>query len=850
MLGGLNNLYRMSLLLTADIRGFTTGLERAESRLLAFSSKANRFGQSLNRGVGLAFAFVGAASVKAAADFNRADTILGQIVGRTSLDPLTKQAKELGRSSIFLATEASAAQLELAKLGFQAGEVNKVLDRSVKLATVFGSDLDATGRTVASTLRQFGLTLRGDDGLENVAQVTDVMAAAFKNSALDLTKFRESMKNVGPTARATGLDLVETTSLLAVLANNAVDGSLGGTKLRSTLSDLAKQFPDVAEALKDLENGTLTYSELVELLNKRAALVGAIFQNSGREIRDFERILRNASGTLDEMTEGIEDNLFFQVERLSNAFRAVGIEIGDALTPVVKLLAEAFEGLASSLEKVDEKRLQAIVSAISGLVIVGGATQALGFFGITLGRVSALAKTLGGNLIFLNRPLNLISLSLNALFFRLNSAFGIAEGSVGSFFAANRVTNMIKGLGGASLAVTGLAASMGALVKLTLGGEVLGVRFIKEFESAADKAAARAEARAENIKANQEAVAALKDKDPFGLEDLQEATGNTVLAEVNADLVFFGEKLIEARKDLEGLQEAGVTSGEFFESLGPYIEDLEFSITLNGRLAQILQKVADKEEERLNYDNAKRIAEEVKESERLLEVTRQIQAASLRQVQESTSPTVFGQSFMFDELTATEQMIALMSGKGIATADEFANSLENIEMPEEGFIDVELEEDLERLTDAFGKIISGMKGASVVAYSFANSVGEAFLQAANSTQTFWQAFKDSFLSAFKAVVAKLITLITLYTILAIVSAGASVAAGGTASGGFKAFTGANKLGGFLASGFGVSTPSTRSASITGGSGDRDGIRVEGAVSGSNLVIMNKRGTHAFDRTFG
>jgi hypothetical protein len=806
----------MSLLLTADIRGFTTGLERAESKLLAFSSKANRFGQSLNRGVGLAFAFVGAASVKAAADFNRADTILGQIVGRTSLDPLTKQAKELGRSSVFLATEASAAQLELAKLGFQAGEVNKVLDRSVKLATVFGSDLDATGRTVASTLRQFGLTLRGDDGLENVAQVTDVMAAAFKNSALDLTKFRESMKNVGPTARATGLDLVETTSLLAVLANNAVDGSLGGTKLRSTLSDLAKQFPDVAEALKDLENGTLTYSELVELLNKRAALVGAIFQNSGREIRDFERILRNATGTLDEMTEGIEDNLFFQVERLSNAFRAVGIELGDALTPVVVTLADAFEGLASSLEQVDEKRLSEIASGITALLTVGAASQALGFFGITLGRVSKLAGLLEINLV----------------------KSGVAS------------AGLARGLTGAAGAVVGLASVMGALIELTLGGEVLGIRFGKAYESAADKAAKRAQERADEIRANQEAVAALKESDPFGLEDLQEATGNTTLAEVNEDLVFFGEKLIEARQDLERLGEAGITSGEFFDSLGPYIEDLEFSITLNGRLAQILQKIADKEEERLNYDNAKRIAEEVKESERLLEVTRQIQAASLRQVQDSVSPTVFGQSFMFDELSASEQMIALLSGKGIATADEFANSLEAIEMPEENFIDPELDKQLQPLVDAFVKIQGGMEGVAVFAQGFANSLGQAFLQATSSSQTFFESFKNSFLQAFKAVIAKLITLIALYTILAVVSGGTSMAAGGSFKSGFNMFTKNNGLGDFLTEGFGVNSPRGRSTTISGGDGNEGGVKVAGAVSGNNLVIMNQRGVHAYDRTFG
>lgn len=842
MLGGLNNLYRMSLLLTADIRGFTTGLERAESRLLAFSSKANRFGQSINRGVGLAFAFVGAASVKAAADFNRADTILGQIVGRTSLDPLTKQAKELGRSSIFLATEASAAQLELAKLGFQAGEVNKVLDRSVRLATVFGSDLDKTGRTVASTLRQFGLTLRGDEGLENVTKVTDIMAAAFKNSALDLTKFRESMKNVGPTARATGLDLVETTALLAVLANNAVDGSLGGTKLRSTLSDLAKQFPDVKEALKDLENGTLTYAELVELLNKRAALVGAIFQNNGREIRSFERILRNASGTLDEMTEGIEDNLFFQVERLSNAFRAVGIELGDALTPVVIALADAFEGLASALEQVDEKRLQEIVTAITSLAALAGVTQLLGFFGITLGRISQAA-----------------------------GAFELALVKSGTASA-----NLVRGVTGAAGAVLALASAMGAIMELTLGGEVLGVRFGKAYESAADKAAQLAQERADRIQEIQDNQQALIDSDPFGLEELQQATGNFTLEEVNKDLEFYGEKLIEAQRSmdallntvdasesglvaygdnvnevaeqLQALNEENAVQGEHFKKTEDYIKDLQFIITLLGRQAAALQAVNNAATGGGTM-SPEALAKSQKE---VLEQIAKDQEKLAKKLTDSNqeAPTVFGQSFMFDELSASEQMIALLSGEGIATANEFANSLEAIEMPEENFIDPELDKQLQPLVDAFVKIQGGMEGVAVFAQGFANSLGQAFLQATSSSQTFFESFKNSFLQAFKAVIAKLITLIALYTILAVVSGGTSMAAGGSFQSGFKMFTNNNSLGDFLTEGFGVNSPTGRSTTISGGDGNEGGVKVAGAVSGNNLVIMNQRGVHAYDRTFG
>ena len=87
MLGGLNNLYRMSLLLTADTR-FHHWSCSGGGRLLRFSGTVNKFGQSLNRGVGLAFGIVGAAAVQAAAGFDRANAILGQIVGRIAFSHL------------------------------------------------------------------------------------------------------------------------------------------------------------------------------------------------------------------------------------------------------------------------------------------------------------------------------------------------------------------------------------------------------------------------------------------------------------------------------------------------------------------------------------------------------------------------------------------------------------------------------------------------------------------------------------------------------------------------------------------------------------------------------------------
>lgn len=830
MLGGLNNLYRMSLLLTADIRGFTTGLARAEGRLLRFSGTINKFGQSLNRGVGLALGIVGAAAVQTAADFDRANAILGKIVGETNLAPLTAQAKRLGRETVFLAREAAQAQLELAKLGFRADEINAVLDKSTQLATVFGTDLDKTGKTIASTLRQFGLGLRGAEGLENVARVTDVMSEAFRSSALDLDKLREGLKNVGPTARSTNLSFEKTVALLAVLANNAVDGSLGGTKLRSTLSDLAKQFPDVNEGLDSLGDQTLTYADLLDILNKRAALVGAIFNKNQVEIEGFEKALLEAAGATDELSEGIENQFFFQLDKLKNAFQAVGTEIGFALAPTVESLADSFSTFAESLEKTDDKKLERIVQTLTGLVGLGLAAQTLGFLGITMGRIS-----------------------------KLSGAFSKALVRSGTASAS-----MARGLGPAAVAVTSLAQAMGSLIDLTLGGEVFGISFVSnknlQQEARAAERLATATAAAKTQEEARNRLAAERTRPSQTFDDLLQFTEVDSIEAARKEIEFFQDKLTTAEAKLKSFADAGLTTGDSVKNLQEFIADTNLEIGALERLILLLQEKEKLEKKTNDAKKLREFNEEYKkqadELQRAVELTEQLRREQLRLVQSTEVPSVFGQNFMFDELTAAEQLVALLSGKGIKTAQEFANQIESFEPNEDLFEDFTEEVDestkaIDKLADRLILIREGLVVARKVAFEFADSLGQAFIQSRQESVKFFDAFADSFKRAFNAVIGKLITLIALYTILAVVSGGASLAAGGSFGTGFNAFTEANKFGDFLGEGFGIGTRASASgAAILGERGGVAQVRLSGTLSGDTIVIANQRGTRAMDRTFG
>ena len=133
---------------------------------------------------------------------------------------LQKDARDLGSSTVFSASQVSTLQLEFAKLGLSK-EITSATESTLALAQAFGQELGPTAEVVGQTIAQFGLKA------SDASSVADIMATSFASSALDLDKFSESVKN-GTRCRQFRFSLEETTTLLGVLANNGIAGSDAG----------------------------------------------------------------------------------------------------------------------------------------------------------------------------------------------------------------------------------------------------------------------------------------------------------------------------------------------------------------------------------------------------------------------------------------------------------------------------------------------------------------------------------------------------------------------------------------------------------------------------------------------
>ena len=249
------------------------------------------------------------------------------------MNALSRNAKDLGASTMFTATQVTGMQLELGKLGFTTTEILDATAGALDLAASSGADLAESAEVAAGTLNGFGL-----DASET-NRVVDVMAKSFTSSALDMNKFRESMKLVAPIAKAVDASIEEASAALSILADRGVAGSMAGTQLRRVMSDLAvktgKSFQESLKVTAEMLDGATTNADKLAIAKK---LVGDRAKGSLIALAENREELAKLTGVY-ENAEGAAANM-------------AGIRM-DNLTGDTKILASAWEGLMLSIEDGD-----------------------------------------------------------------------------------------------------------------------------------------------------------------------------------------------------------------------------------------------------------------------------------------------------------------------------------------------------------------------------------------------------------------------------------------------------------------------------------------------------------------
>jgi len=304
---------------------------------------------------------------------------------------LEKQAKRLGATTAFSASQAGQAFVELGKLGFETNQIIAASSGVLNLAAVAQVDMAEAAVVAAGTLRTFNL----DASQTNV--VVDIMAESFTTTGLDMEKFTNAMNFAGVTASKMGVSLEETSAALGVLANQNLIGSQAGTAMRTILLELGDTTSKVTKFLGGASLKTNTLAELFGklakkgldatsanfLFGKRAVAASLIMAEQSGKMQELTAQFKASEGAADAMAKIMLDNVQGAFTILKSATEGF----------VIDFLTAFGAGAQSGIEKVS--RLMGILSANVDVVrkIFVALLSTLAIILTTMFAITAITKT-------------------------------------------------------------------------------------------------------------------------------------------------------------------------------------------------------------------------------------------------------------------------------------------------------------------------------------------------------------------------------------------------------------------------------------------------------------------------
>ncbi|WP_052719387.1 phage tail tape measure protein [Halomonas sp. HG01] len=337
------------------------------------------------------------------------------------LQALRDQARELGSSTSFSATQAADAQGFLAMAGFDPDAIRAAMPSMLDLAKANDTGLGRTSDIASNLLSGFGL-----DPSE-MERLGDVITATTTRANVNLEMLGESMKYVAPVAREMGLSLEESAAMAGLLGNVGIQGSQAGTTLRAMMLRLSaptgaaagaieelglnikdaegnmRNVPqilaDVAQATEDLGNAErMEYLKAIFGEEPAAGMAEMINQQGSAGVEAFTGILENAAGENARMARTMADNISGDLKSLNSAWEEVGITITDTnegpLRELIQNITTITRGVGNWMKQNPRLTgtLATAAAAVAALVAVGGSFIAV--LGSVLGPIALVRYAL------------------------------------------------------------------------------------------------------------------------------------------------------------------------------------------------------------------------------------------------------------------------------------------------------------------------------------------------------------------------------------------------------------------------------------------------------------------------
>lgn len=248
------------------------------------------------------------------------DSILRlQATSGASADAMAKlsaQARELGATSRFSATEAADAQNFLAMAGLKTNEILSSTASVMKFASAAGIDLARSADIATNVLGGMQLPVSQLD------RVMNAMVNSAQSANTNINQLGEAFSYAAPLAVTAGISVEQLAAAVGVLGDAGLQGSRGGTAMLGIIRQLSNATPEAEKSLakyglsmadvdikskgltgvlKTLQKANLSTADAMKIFGSEAAGAALILAGGVEKVEELTGANEKAAGKLEEV---------------------------------------------------------------------------------------------------------------------------------------------------------------------------------------------------------------------------------------------------------------------------------------------------------------------------------------------------------------------------------------------------------------------------------------------------------------------------------------------------------------------------------------------------------------------
>ena len=357
---------------SADTRALVKGTRAARMSV-------NRLAKSI---VNAKTAFVGLAGTvgiglmvrsitKTGAEFERTMAVVRGVTRATGQEfaDLTAIARKMGVETEWTANQAAESLRFLGMAGFEANEAIKALPGTLDLATAGAIDLGRASDIATNALTAMQLPV------ESLGRVSDVFVGTITRTNTDMNMMAESFKYAAPVAKAFGYEIESLSSMIGILGNAGVQGSMAGTQLAFAMQKAAKiadQFnmssSNFIDVLKEMNARGWEGSEVMKAFGMRGGRAALILRDMIPEVERLTSTLQGAAGETKTLADIMRDTVSGAWAEFKSALEGLKLDTFDAYN---KTIREFLEILTKGVRELGESDAWIIALGESVKFVVG-----------------------------------------------------------------------------------------------------------------------------------------------------------------------------------------------------------------------------------------------------------------------------------------------------------------------------------------------------------------------------------------------------------------------------------------------------------------------------------------------